>query len=73
MEEDALFGNVGGIDGELALIENVTDRSVHPTFGSKTNPRFFTHLAKPSAAFVEIQLGDAVIVGNEQVWVAGAA
>ena len=73
LQEDAGFGDVRDIDGKLALIENVTDRRVHPTLGRKTNARLFADFAETYAAVVEIQLRDAVIVGNEQVWIAAPA
>ena len=69
LQEDALFGDIRHINGKLALIENVTDRSVHATLGRKTHTRLFADFAETCATLVEIQLRDAVIVGNEQVWI----
>ena len=72
LDEDAFFGDVGDVDRVLALVEDVADRDVHAAFGGEADAAGFACLVE-ALAVVEVELGNAVVVGDEEVGVAGAA
>ena len=44
-----------------------------PLFGALPTPRLLADLAKLLAALVDVELRDAVVVGDEEIGIAGAA
>ena len=56
----------------MALVEDVAKGDVHAALGRKAHAGLLADLVKVSAV-IEKELGDAVVVGDEEVWMSGAA
>src|SRR4030095_3477293 len=63
---------IGDIDCELTSIEDISNRGIHSTLWRVANAGLFPDFPELLPIIVEIELGDTVIVGNEQVRIAGA-
>ncbi len=72
MNQDAFFGDVGDVDRISALIEDIAEGHVHAAFRSEAHAGLFACFME-ALAVVQIKLGHAVVVGDEQVGMAGAA
>ena len=72
LNQDSVFRNVRNVNRVSALIENVAKGGVHAALGREAHARLLPDFVK-SLAVVEVELGHAVVVGDKQIRMAGAA
>ena len=72
LDQDAVFGNIGNVDGVSALVEDVAKGGVHSALGREAHAGLFAHFMK-ALAVIEIELGNSVVVGDKQIGMPGAA
>src|SRR5262249_13934685 len=73
LEPVARLGNVADVNGQAAVIEDVAETGVHAALGGLGDARALADLDEVLALLVGVQLGDPVVVGQEQVGIAAAA
>ena len=67
LHEHARLGDVGLVDREPAVVEDVAERRVHAALRRAADAAVAPDLDEPLAALIDVELGDAVVVGEEQV------
>ena len=72
LDQNAVFGDVRNIDRVLALIENIAEGDVHAALGREADAGLLAHFVEPLAV-VKVKFRNAVIVGDKQVGMPGAA
>ena len=70
LHQHARLGDVGLVDREPAVVENVTERRVHPALRRPADAALAAGFDEPFAALIDEELGDAVVIGEEQVGIA---
>src|SRR6266496_2141951 len=72
LDEHAVFRNIGNIHREIAAIEDVSEGYIHSALGGKADAGLFAYFAE-TVALVEIEFGNAVVIGDEKIGAAGSA
>src|SRR5438045_2919992 len=72
LNQDAVLRNVRNVNGIATAIENVAKGDVHPALRRESDAGLLAGFAE-SPTFVQVELGDAVVVGNEEIGTTGAA
>src|SRR5439155_3720486 len=72
LNENAFLGDVGHIDSVSSTIEYVAECDVHSALGREADARLGADLTE-TRPVVEVELGHAVVVGDEEIGAACAA
>src|SRR6202043_3215619 len=70
--ENAFFGDVGNVNSKSSAIKNVTECHVHTAFRRKANAGLRPYFVKADTV-VEVELGYAIVIGDEQIRMPGPA
>src|SRR5262249_49750523 len=73
LHEIAGLADVRDVDGEFAAVENVAEASVHAALGRLADADLAADFLEGAVVAVGVELGDAVIVGEYEIGVTGAA
>ena len=72
LHEHARLGDVGLVDRQPAVVEHIAERRVHAALRRAPDVGLRADVHEPLATLVGVDLGDAVIVRQKQIRVAGA-
>src|SRR5439155_16374606 len=72
LNQDAVLRNVRNVYGVAPAIQDVAERDVHPAFRREAHAGLLAGFAE-AIAVVQVELGDAVVVGDEEVGATGFA
>src|SRR5207244_495877 len=67
------FGDVGGVDAEAARVVDIAEADAHAALGPIADLRWLAEIDELLAAVVGVELVDAVIDGQDEIGITGAA